>query len=91
MFTQILQEVKSFDRIIIHRHTNPDGDAIGSAVATVLYLRERGIDATLLSPDGIPARLAFLAEGVPMTEDTPRDRDGGCRLACSGGGGCRPP
>ena len=54
-------------------HRNPDGDAIGSAVATVLYLRERGIDATLLSPDGIPARLAFLAEGVPMTEGTPRE------------------
>ena len=54
-------------------HRNPDGDAIGSAVATVLYLRERGIGATLLSPDGIPARLAFLAEGIPLTEGTPRE------------------
>ena len=32
MFEQILQEIRSFDRIIIHRHTNPDGDAIGSQV-----------------------------------------------------------
>ena len=32
MFEQILQETRSFDRIIIHRHTNPDGDAMGSQV-----------------------------------------------------------
>ena len=32
MFEQILQEIKSFDRIIIHRHPNPDGDAMGSQI-----------------------------------------------------------
>lgn len=51
-------------------HKNPDGDAIGSAVATVLYLRERGVDAALLSPDPIPERLQFLCEGVPLFEGT---------------------
>ena len=52
-------------------HRNPDGDAIGSAVATVLYLREAGVEAALLCPDGIPKRLSFLAEGVPLYEGTP--------------------
>ena len=32
MFTEILNLIKEFDTIIIHRHTNPDGDAIGSQV-----------------------------------------------------------
>ncbi len=54
-------------------HRNPDGDAIGSAVATVRYLRAHGIAAGLLSPDGVPARLAFLAEGCPLFSGTPRE------------------
>ena len=54
-------------------HRNPDGDAIGSAVATVRFLRERGVEAALLSPDGVPARLAFLTEGVPLFEGTPTE------------------
>lgn len=32
MFQEILDLIKTFDTIIIHRHTNPDGDAIGSQV-----------------------------------------------------------
>ena len=32
MFTEVLQEIRAFDRIIIHRHNNPDGDAVGSQV-----------------------------------------------------------
>ena len=32
MFEKILSEIKKYDRIIIHRHTSPDGDAIGSQV-----------------------------------------------------------
>ncbi len=30
MFEHILAEIKKYDRIIIHRHTKPDGDAMGS-------------------------------------------------------------
>jgi len=32
MFTQILEAIREFDRIIIHRHGRPDGDAMGSQV-----------------------------------------------------------
>lgn len=32
MFFQALEAIKKFDRIIIHRHRRPDGDAIGSQV-----------------------------------------------------------
>ena len=30
MFEAILEKIKEYDRIIIHRHNNPDGDALGS-------------------------------------------------------------
>lgn len=32
MFFQALEAIKKYDRIIIHRHSRPDGDAIGSQV-----------------------------------------------------------
>lgn len=32
MFEAVLEEIQKHDRIIIHRHSNPDGDAIGSQV-----------------------------------------------------------
>lgn len=32
MFEQILQVIKEYQTVIIHRHTNPDGDALGSQI-----------------------------------------------------------
>ena len=32
MFEQVLTEIKNYDRIIIHRHSSPDGDALGSQI-----------------------------------------------------------
>jgi phosphoesterase RecJ-like protein len=32
MFEQVLQTIREYDRIIIHRHSNPDGDALGSQI-----------------------------------------------------------
>ena len=32
MFDQILQEIKAYNTIIIHRHNKPDGDAMGSQI-----------------------------------------------------------
>ena len=39
MFEQILQAIKRFDRIIIHRHSRPDGDAMGSQIGLRELLR----------------------------------------------------
>lgn len=54
-------------------HRSPDGDAVGSAAATVRYLRGRGIAASLLLLEPIPERLAFLAEDIPVFRGTPRE------------------
>ncbi len=40
MFENILKLVKEYDRIIIHRHTNPDGDALGSQIGLKHILLE---------------------------------------------------
>lgn len=40
MFQDILNEIKAYDRIIIHRHSKPDGDAIGSQVGLKHLIRE---------------------------------------------------
>lgn len=40
MFEKILQQIQAFDRIIIHRHGKPDGDAMGSQIGLKHLLLE---------------------------------------------------
>ncbi len=70
---ELLAALLSLTEPAVIPHRSPDGDAIGSAVATVRFLRLHGIRAGLLSPDGIPERLAFLAEDCPLFSGTPRE------------------
>ena len=70
---ELLSALLSLKAPAVMVHKNPDGDAIGSAVATVRYLRAHGVDAALLSPDPIPERLQFLCEDVPYFEGTPQE------------------
>ena len=40
MFTDILNEIKKYNRIILHRHNKPDGDAMGSQIGLKHILKE---------------------------------------------------
>ena len=40
MFEPIMKEIEQFDRIIIHRHNHPDGDALGSQIGLKHILLE---------------------------------------------------
>ncbi len=40
MFEKILEQIQAHDRIIIHRHCNPDGDAMGSQIGLKHILLE---------------------------------------------------
>lgn len=40
MFDQVFAAIQSHDRIIIHRHKNPDGDALGSQIGLKHILKE---------------------------------------------------
>ncbi len=40
MFEPILEAIRRHDRIVLHRHVNPDGDALGSQIGLKHILRE---------------------------------------------------
>ena len=53
--------VSASSRICVTAHTHPDGDALGSGLALVGYLREcRCKDAALVIPDSVPESLRFI-------------------------------
>ncbi len=58
-----LQELFSLfsrsEKAVISTHSHPDGDAIGSSIALLRYLRRRGVDACVLLPDPCPDTLSF--------------------------------
>ena len=40
MFNTILDKIKKHDRIILHRHSKPDGDALGSQIGLKHILKD---------------------------------------------------
>ena len=56
--------VSASTRICVTAHIHPDGDALGSGLALVGYLREcRRKDVALVVPDGVPESLSFIPRG----------------------------
>lgn len=47
-------------RILLTTHVNPDGDGLGSEVATALWLRARGHEVRVLNDSVVPAAFVFL-------------------------------
>ena len=60
MFEQVLQTIKSFDRIIIHRHNNPDGDALGSQIGLKHILKENFPNKEILAVGDAAHRYSFM-------------------------------
>ncbi len=46
--------------IVLVPHKNPDGDAIGSTLALMHYLKQEGHDVALISPNGFPDFLKWM-------------------------------
>ena len=64
MFEQIRACIESYDTIIIHRHKNPDGDAIGSQVGLKHILRENFPEKTILAVGDAAGRYAFIEDSI---------------------------
>lgn len=65
MFEQVIKEIKKHDRIIIHRHSNPDGDAMGSQLGMKYLLKENFPEKEVLVVGDVTKRYAFMdAEGM---------------------------
>lgn len=48
------------NKISIIVHKAPDGDALGSSLALMIYLKKKGKDVTVISPDNFPDFLKYL-------------------------------
>ena len=67
MFEQILQKVKEYDKIVIHRHSNPDGDAMGSQIGMKAILRENFPEKQVYAVGDDAKRYSFM-DGSAMDE-----------------------
>ncbi|MGQ1911518.1 DHH family phosphoesterase [Marinifilum sp. RC60d5] len=54
--------LKESKQISIIPHSGPDGDAIGSSLALLQYLKKKGQDAQIISPSAYPLFLRWLPE-----------------------------
>lgn len=58
--SEVTDAVLSAPSLLVICHTNPDGDAVGSASALAMIARAAGIRAGVILPDGPQSRIAFL-------------------------------
>lgn len=60
MFETVIATIRSYNRIIIHRHKNPDGDALGSQLGLAGILKENFPEKEILCVGDSSARYAFM-------------------------------
>lgn len=65
MFEQALKLISDYPVIIIHRHSNPDGDALGSQIGLKHIIRANYPDKTVYAVGDAAGRYAFM-EGAKM-------------------------
>lgn len=64
MFERILQAIKAHETIIIHRHRNPDGDALGSQIGLKHIILENWPDKRVYMVGDPAGRYAFMRDSV---------------------------
>lgn len=60
MFKKILSLIEKYDTIIVHRHTNPDGDALGSQIGLKSIIKENYPNKTVYAVGDRSVRYAFM-------------------------------
>jgi phosphoesterase RecJ-like protein len=66
-FDEAAVQVRQWRRPLLISHTKPDGDAIGSLVATRRVLRGHGLQPVTVVFDPVPDRYRFLVDDDPLT------------------------
>ena len=64
MFEQVLKEILKYDKIIIHRHSNPDGDALGSQIGLKNILRANYPSKKIYAVGDPSKRYGFMEDSV---------------------------
>jgi phosphoesterase RecJ-like protein len=67
MFEKIIALIEKYDKIIIHRHQKPDGDALGSQLGLLGIIRDSYPEKQVYAVGDMTPRYAFMAE-APMDE-----------------------
>lgn len=67
MFSKILALIEKYDRIIIHRHKNPDGDALGSQIGLYHIIKDSYPEKEVYMVGDMTPRYAFMLT-QPMDE-----------------------
>src|SRR3712207_3552294 len=69
----VAEAVRGHDRFLVTTHENPDGDALGSLLASKLALTQLGKDVLiyLVGPTPLPREYAFMALGNLLREPPP--------------------
>jgi bifunctional oligoribonuclease and PAP phosphatase NrnA len=57
---KIRKIIEKRDPVLVISHLNPDGDALGSAIALSLYLRKHGVPVSVIMPNKVPEFLQWL-------------------------------
>lgn len=67
MFEQIMNEIRDARRIILHRHTNPDGDALGSQIGLYYIIKDNFPEKEVYKVGDSTPRYSFM-NGAEMDE-----------------------
>lgn len=62
MFEQLFEAIKKYDRIIIHRHSNPDGDALGSQIGLKNIIKENFPEKEVYTVGDSSVRFGFMED-----------------------------
>lgn len=62
MFERVFAAIQSYDRIIIHRHKNPDGDALGSQIGLKHILQENFPNKEVYTVGDAAGRYSFMED-----------------------------
>ncbi len=64
MFERVKQQIEQYGRMIIHRHNNPDGDALGSQIGLKHIIRENFPDKQVYMVGDEARRYSFMDDSV---------------------------
>lgn len=62
MFESVKERIEGASRIILHRHQNPDGDALGSQLGLLAVLRQAYPEKEIYAVGDMTPRFAFMAQ-----------------------------
>ena len=68
MFENILTLIEKYPRIIIHRHKNPDGDALGSQIGLKHIIKDSYPDKEVFAVGDMTPRYAFMVSDDDIDE-----------------------